>query len=178
MKKLLLIVFVLAICLLAMPQGVMAVDVVVNAQLPVQPFVFDAQINPAATPWPWVLAPDIVNDKNDAINLSVISSRDWDIIGWDATPVSGNRLAGHMYANGHPLLNGLKMQMGGVDGTLGALAEFDTAATPGQKILSGHPAIGTQTDFSDIQQLTVPADFGSTGYQITLWFEASEVAAP
>ena len=187
MKKVLLIGFILVILLLAFPQGVMAAPitppvVVVNAQLPMQTFVFEVNLNPAAPPsgptWPWILAANSDNLNPKAINLSVQSSRDWDINAWDNTPAVSPRLAGHMFANGHPLLKGFEMQMGGTGGTLGTLTEFSTDATPGQLILRGNPYIGTQTDHSDIRQTTQSADFGSTEYKITLTFTCSEVAVP
>jgi hypothetical protein len=178
MKKLLLIGLILAICVLAFPQGVMALDdsVTVNANLPLQTFAFDASINTGVGPtWPWVLQPSTANTNPGAINLTVVSSRQWDIAAWDANGNTAPRIAGHMFGDGHTLTNAFEIQMGGTNGNLGSLGPITTFATPGNPILSGNPLVGSQSDYANIMQTTVAGDFGSPNYAITLWFVASEL---
>jgi hypothetical protein len=169
MKKLLLIGLILAILLLAFPQGVMAAapqDVVVNANYQQTDVVFTA--DPAA-PWSWTLLADDA-DSNlypAALVFTVTSNADWTVSAEDTKTVAQNK--GHMIEAGTGGSHFLKQ-----------LFEIQNPANNGFLTLEGsgpvliQSGLATVTGFNkDIRQSVLTADrdyASSSGYTITVTF--------
>jgi hypothetical protein len=103
MKKLLLILFVLAILLLAFPQGVMAdpvnQPVIVNAQYTTAQLTFTA--NTVESKFPWTLVRSDVSGYNDNLNtdalvFTVDSNSPWTVVAADTSTAH----KGHMIEAG------------------------------------------------------------------------------
>jgi hypothetical protein len=179
MKKVLLIGFVLAICVLAFPQGVMALEkpVTVDATFAVKTFQFDAVTNSASPAvWPWVLSVGPDNINNDALKFTVDSSRLWEITAYDYNYAATHHKNGYMFGTDpNSLINPFEMQVGGTGGVMdGRGTVIGLPASP-ISILKGNPNVDPQIFYSDIWQKVQADDFGATdGYHITLYFVATE----
>jgi len=96
MKKVLLIGLILAICILAMPQGVMALqstkNATVNANV-VQALTFTATRNAYPSGLEWALTSGTDNLYPAAVRFQVVSTSAWTVVAWD-NEASGR--PGHM----------------------------------------------------------------------------------
>lgn len=175
MKRILLLGMILAICVLAFPQGVMAGDitpdgVVVDAAYEGSELVFTAEkYDPAegGPTWPWALSENPTADtapwnlQEDALYFTVDSTLDWDL------SASGSD-DGYMRTTTttvKPLLdNAFLIKDEGDDAWV-------TTPTAGTEIETGVPA---DTAFwKDIDQKVVQADYSADDYSITLTFTCS-----
>ena len=162
MKKVLLILFVLAILLLAFPQGVLAAtfpsnDVVINAEFGTATS-FDAQKNATAFPTPWVLTPGENNQVDEGINFFLTTQSN----GWSVTAESANNgfMTGGLQNLQSPFL---------VYSTTGGYV----APTGGAPIKDGD-ALNTAQDFSaNIRQPVALNDVGAALWTITIVFTCS-----
>jgi len=183
MKKLLLIVLILAICILAFPQGVMAEGSPVPRTVPVQAtyapvtLAFDAGNWAGTAPGitPWVLSVlTSPNEKVDALYFTVTSSRSWEITGYDNSPPTGHT-DGKMQGDHYSLQSDFLIQQGGT-GVMGpGFANIVGGSGSPKSILKGGPSNVAQWFYPDIRQPVLANDFGSlTGYGITLYFTCTE----
>jgi hypothetical protein len=163
MKKLLLIVFVLAICVLAFPHGVMAATqtpdpVIINAAYEGTALAFTAdKVLPESGPWSWPLSVNSPTDnkKSPALTFSVASPSNW-VVG-----VSGSD-GGYMRGDLGTLKTAFGMEVNNDD--------TNNPINGGINVLSGGPILATNFA-SDIWQPVQGDDFGSSGgYAITLTF--------
>ena len=160
MKKVLLIGIVLAILLLAMPQGVMAISqqAVVNANYySATTFVVN---NKFVGPWNLVVSPD--NTKDPGLSFDITTLDDWSVM----ASASNEGF------------------MTGSNGDLKSLFQMDLRTTPASgfqrldlatsKVAnSGGPSSEVQTWNSKLYQPVLYNDYGSasgTGYTITITF--------
>jgi hypothetical protein len=169
MKRVLLIGFILAICILAMPQGVLAADypktIPVDAQYGL---ATDFTVTPASTSgvWNWNLqsgAPFYDNHWTQALLFSVTTSYDWSVAVADTSSLgSGRHVYGFMEGNMHNLLYPFEMTL---NAGRGAIKDSSNVKD------NGHPSFSAQTWYADFWQPVADNDYGSTtGYAITLTF--------
>jgi len=92
MRKVLLIGFILAILLLAFPQGVMADDAIVNANVAAIPYSFSASYEGGM----WSLTTGMTNVDTIPIVVTITGNQYWDISAVDAD-ASKPGTPGHMY---------------------------------------------------------------------------------
>jgi hypothetical protein len=185
MKKLLLIVFVLAICVLAFSQGVMAdtpvpaKEVAINAKFLPKDLVFDAQTYGPSGPGSlvWDLHVDPENSKPNAIYLKVDSSRDWEITAYDkdasgASPKEDGKLLGDQHSLQKYFLIA-QLGTGGLEGSVFDNIVGGSGAVT--SIVKGGPLNVAQFIYPDVKQEVTATDFGSkTGYKITIVFTCTE----
>jgi hypothetical protein len=176
MKRVLLIGFILAVCILAMPQGVMAVapgtgvPVVVNALYDQQTDFTAALDNPSGG-WVWNLVVNTLpgdNDKPNAIHFSVSSLYGWSVSGVDSY-ATGTR--GHMQGDQGQLQNPYQMTVNG-----GAGGYVDFTGTPGVPVVvkSGGSLNVPQPWDESLRQVVLSNDLAShTGYHTQLTFTCS-----
>jgi hypothetical protein len=187
MKKLLLIGLILAICILAMPQGVLAATAtpVVNANI-AHTLVFTAP-----SPTQWILgrgAAATINLLSDTANgadpipIGVDSANKWDLKAIDANAggIEGHQAhmiptSGFVPTYALPLENALEVQTGGWGGTptFTALPESGNAPVI---IRSAQPS-GVVSFTEDLKQTVALADYVlTTGtYQMTITFTLNEL---
>jgi hypothetical protein len=161
MKKLLLIGIVLAICILAMPQGVLAATetspVTVNALYAGNPLAFAAAEDVASGGWAWNLLVNNDNYKSPALKFTVTSSSNWNVL---ATATDGGFMKGSLGTLKQPFQ--MEVNQGGTATTVGS----------GLTVLHDYGPVAPNTIYkSAIWQSVGNDDFGSTtGYAITLTF--------
>jgi hypothetical protein len=111
MKKLLLVGLILALCILAFPQGVMAVGVGDYQNVPITatygtPTDFTVVSKTESAGWSWPLIAGLDNPKDEVFAFHVKSSADWDL--W-ATDQSGTADPGYMMGSVKHLNEPFKM---------------------------------------------------------------------
>ena len=163
MKKVLLILFVLAILLLAFPQGVLAAtfpsnDVVINAEFGTATS-FNAQKSTTAFPDTWGLKPGENNQVDEGINFFLTTQSN----GWSVTAESAN--------------NGF--MTGGLQNLQSPFLVYSTTAgnyvapTGGVQIKGGD-ALNTNQDWNaNIRQPVALNDIGADLWTITIVFTCS-----
>ena len=162
MKKVLLILFVLAICVLAFPHGVMA-DNVQDKPVTIEAdygsefvTVFDAYLDPEFPAW---TLGEGANGRTDAIFFELNTLDDWIVTG-DASATSGK-----MVGSEHPLKN-LFLVDSPLYGPMGFASEL--------KFNEGKSSTSDQDWKSDVSQVVAPDDYASsTPYAITITFTCS-----
>jgi|WetSurMetagenome_2_1015567.scaffolds.fasta_scaffold44426_2 hypothetical protein len=169
MKKLLLIVLVLAICVLAFPQGVLADTATVNANIDTVT-EFHATYDPVDQ---WALTMGTTDQSDVPIVITVQSNQGWDVNAWDsldgAKPAS---TAGHMYEwDGDYVTAGSEM----LDTALTIQKEDSTYASLGGaadkvKIADGEASATEFDQNSYLQQYTAAGEKSllTTNYRIVL----------
>ena len=127
MKKLLLIVFVLAICILAFPQGVLADNAVITATVE-QSLSFDA-LGSNVTAWALnYFPPGPINTNTVGLNTAVSLNNPWHItLAGSGTPAGHLQPYGSAYF-GTALVNPLHIVNGADDQAVGAGATIFTSA--------------------------------------------------
>jgi hypothetical protein len=162
MRKLLLIGLVIAVCMLAFPQGVLAADVPIAATLG-SSITFDAS-GPSDA---WALSyneSEHINTLVDGIHLAVTSNDNWSVT------VIGNNNGKftEMGSGGHQLTNPLLIS------TIASPGSEDWTSTIGSvAIANGVPGIFDVP--RSLQQTIVFTDYPSNNYQIILTFTCSAV---
>jgi hypothetical protein len=163
MKKVLLLGLILAICILAMPQGALAADpvpVIINAQYG-SSFVttFNAYTYAGeGSEWPWVLG---VGDNTNKIQFELNTLDDWTVTGSDT---SGSSEKGFMKGSEHFLTSAFQVY----SESEGNLVTFES---DNQEIKAGAASTADQDWLADIHQTVVDTDYASsTPYTITLTF--------
>jgi len=168
MKKFLLIGLILAICVLAFPQGVLAAvddgSATVNANLPPIALVFDVT-SPAGT---WALARGSNNlEPANTITIEIDSSRPWTVTAVGATTTH----TGHMMSGTAPasFLENAVLIASTMD-----TSGFKSLATT-QNVQAGVAGNKLDTVFSpDLSQLVDDSDTAKTDYTITIEFTCTE----
>ena len=157
MKKLLLLGFVLAICILAMPQGVLAIDQPVTVNAVYYSATTFVVTNNVGT---WTLAVDGSNTNPAGLSFDIKTLDDWSVM----ASASNEGF------------------MTGSNGDLKSLFQMDLRTTPAlgferldlatSKVAnSGGPSSEVQTWNSKLYQPVLYNDYGSgTGYTITITF--------
>jgi hypothetical protein len=168
MKRVLLLGIVLAIFILAMPQGVLAIT---NPAVPVTANVADvlectADGGSSTAAWALVRGQDNVLSGSNGITLTVNSTFDWNLIAQDLT---GSGTVGHMYDSG--VLKFLNQPFMIEDD-----ASTMTSLAGTVDIESGPPQAET-TYTHDISQEVEFADYSGDGYTITVTFTCSQAVA-
>jgi hypothetical protein len=163
MKKLLLFGLILAILILAMPQGVLAfgTSATVNANIEgVMTCDANSNVNP------WALVRNNVNSVNDGISYNVTSTTDWTMTAADIT----NPLTGHMRDStvSKNLINPF-----GIEKETGGQASLETAV----QVKSGTPITKTKFD-ANINQTVDYADYSGNAYQIQIQFTCAAPTPP
>jgi hypothetical protein len=166
MKKVLLILFVLAICVLAFPQGVMAETTLPAQNVPIDAtyggselaFLADLDLGDG-----WVLSAGSDNVAPDALTFTVSSSHAWSVSADDIKSNSDPN-EGFMIGDEGPFTTPIWMEFN-QDGT-----QHNIIARP--NVLSGYGPIAPDTVYtSDLWQRVLDSDFGSTNpYTITIAF--------
>jgi hypothetical protein len=164
MKKVLLIGFVLAILLLAFPQGVMAaapVPVIVSATY-TSTTVFTAATNATAFPWTLTVGP---NSNPYALEFGLETLDKWTVTGED-TSLNRGTIAHHdgcMTGSVAHLISYFEMDAG---------SGYSTFATPLVIKAGNANSIPHSQDWkADIRQYVLNTDYASSnGYEITLTF--------
>jgi hypothetical protein len=172
MKKLLLIGLILAILLLAFPQGVMAAPVnqpvIVNAQYTTSQLTFTA--NPVASKFPWTLIRSDVTGYNDNLNsdalvFTVDSNGPWTVVAADTSTAH----KGHMIEAGTAGSHWLN-QLFQIRDTATYTLDGATAV----QIQTGNPVDVGFTKSIAQPLLVADHDFASSaGYTITVTFTCS-----
>jgi hypothetical protein len=172
MKKVLLIGLILAICILAFPQGVMAAEtgndnVIVTASFTGTALQFDAFQDPGFT-WALVesaagIIPPNGNLKVNGMNFTVDSRADYTVTAVDSKGTDrGHMTNGGSGAGYHFLANPFL-----IEGTSTMVNLEGTGTTP-VTIQAGTPAL---TNFKkDIDQAVVQSDYAAPSYAITVTF--------
>jgi hypothetical protein len=167
MKKVLLILFVLAICVLAFPHGVMAADpitpdpVIITAWYEGSALAFEVDLDLGEG---WILA--VGGDDNwqdNALTYTVSASHDWSVSA-DDIQTNAPSTEGFMVGDEGPLTSPIQMQYnedGAIDLTGGS-----------RNVLEGYGPIAPGTVYySDLWQKVVDSDFGSVNpFAITIQF--------
>jgi hypothetical protein len=168
MKKVLLILFVLAICVLAFPHGVMALpgtdSAIVNAEIKPTALVFDVT-DPTGT---WTMLRGTNNlEPTNTIKIEIDSS-----LVWTVTAVgSGADHTGHMISATAPATFLQNAVM--IESTM-APAGFKSLETS-QNVQTGPAGNKADTVFSpDLSQLVDDSDFARNDYKITIAFTCTE----
>ena len=178
MKRILLLGIVLAICILVMPQGVLANEitpdgVLVDASYAGSALTFTADKNTGegAPSWPWALSENAAdadapwNLQDNALVFTVDSTLDWTV----GATASDDGYMRTETTTVKPLLNNPFMIAtdDGLSMTDLELIDLETTTT----IETGIPA---DVGFSkDIDQKVVQADYSASDYKITLTFTCS-----
>jgi len=162
MKKLLLIGFVLAILLLAFPQGVLAAApkaVEVNASYGIASVTtFDAHLWDTM-PTPWGLS--VGDNTGNYMQFHLSTMDDWSVTGSDT---SGSATTGYMVGSEHSLKTPFQIYSTFNGG-------FRDFTTPGLKIKEGASSTANQDWQEAIQQTVTNTDYASsTLYKIVLTF--------
>jgi hypothetical protein len=170
MKKVLLILFVLAICVLAFPHGVMALDIPATGGAveigatygDEAATTFTAVLDGSeADPWSWPLSVG-VNTKNTAIHFSVDSLADWSITATDTLTGTG-----YMQGSEHPLSTLFEISTEYVP-------VWNDLAGADLPINEGHSSTSPQPFDESIRQTVTGTDYASTtGYQMEITFTLS-----
>jgi len=169
MKKVLLIGFILAILLLAFPQGVMAVDdatAVVNADL--AQVALNFKVTEPTTTWNLVRGANDLGSADPSladIKIEVDTSNYWTVSAEDTTTAH----KGHLIStSGEFLANPLMIETTNADTTGTSLAaKVDVG--------SGNPGSYTDTIFyRNLHQLVETTDKARSDYTITLTFSVAE----
>jgi hypothetical protein len=163
MKRVLLIGFILAICILAMPQGVLAIDrpVTVNA---VYTTATTFTVTGAITSGVYDMGILTVsnNEKTDALLFTVNSLTDWTVTGLDTTVPTIKR--GYMQGS---YTDPAKSLQNSFEVTIPAGGWWNFVSTTPLAINSGGPKSSDQTWLSSIRQIVTTTDYGSSsGYHI------------
>jgi len=166
MKKVLLIGLILAILLLAFPQGVMAIDktdpVTVNAAYAGGDLVFTADTVAAKFPWNLAEVGENLGNKNtDALVFTVDSPLIWHIDATDAATVPATE--GYMVSTTNPLhslANYFKIANEG-----GTMIDLSIS----KEIENGVPS-DNAAFYKTIDQAVVQSDFAMESYSITITF--------
>jgi hypothetical protein len=181
MKRVLLIGIVLAICILAMPQGVLATTLTgKNVNVDAKYAGADITCTPASTVGSgssstWVLTKaNNPNLKTGGITVGLETTRSYTITAYDSKGLTNEgKMTATDGAGAHVLANAFQMQMGGTGGVLGAAADIieTTPGTP-KLFVSGPPSKPTLS--SSIWQNIADTDWSSaTPYSITIVFTCS-----
>jgi hypothetical protein len=112
MKKVLLILFVLAICILAFPHGVMAVGVGGAQNVPITaeygvPTDFSVVSQTESSGWSWKLVANQLNFVPTVFAFHVQASADWDL--WATDVSTGTHTDGYMQGSVKHLNNPFEM---------------------------------------------------------------------
>jgi len=162
MKKLLLLGFVLAICILAMPQGVLAIDQPVTVNAVYYSATTFVVTNNVGT---WTLAVDGSNTNPAGLSFDIKTLDDWSV-----SASAGN--GGYMTGSNGDLKSRFEMDLR----TTPALGfQRLDLATP-KVANSGGPSSVVQHWTSNLYQPVLFNDYGSasaTGYAITLTFTST-----
>jgi hypothetical protein len=182
MKRVLLIGIILAILILAMPQGVLAVGpnaplpVVVNAQYgATSATTFDAVLHTVSGVWTWDLVTPSASDnlKSPAIDFTVNSLAIWDVTAYDSYATPAGRQKGFLHGDLGDLQNPVQMTSGG-GVTWNTLTTY-TSGSP-LTVYSGASKTSAQTWSENLKQPVTATDLAShSGYhtQITYTCVAS-----
>jgi hypothetical protein len=173
MKRILLIGFILAICILAMPQGVLAAqqssNVPISALYAGSPLAFQAALSTdsgANSVNPWQLVRGTDNGRTNALVFTVSDSEAWTVT---ATGSNGGYFAG-VTNSAHSLINPFWMEFspnGVRDG-----AQHNIIGGPA--VLNGGPIPDGSVYYSNVWQRVTDADFGDAGgYTLTITFTAT-----
>jgi hypothetical protein len=159
MKKVLFLGFILAILLLAFPQGVTAAT---TGSVTVDASIADSiDFTPSVTTitWPLVFTPSPINTLDPAVTFAVTSNRPWKINVDDKDGATAGHLTpwGGSGYSGTPLFNAL--HVGSVN--------LDTAG--GGIILSGEK--GSSSPTTSFTQTLVDTDAAGPTYRIVLTFD-------
>jgi hypothetical protein len=167
MKKLLIIGFVLAVCVLAFPQGVMAATdtdyVNVYATYYTATDFSATRIDPSGG-WVWDLVPGGDNEVDPAIRIHLITQSDWYIDAADTTPgqVRDGYLLGSLADPDKTLQSPFH-----VKNKAGEYVDLTSSKT----LASGNSLNTEQGWNAAINQPVVAADYGSTtGYTAQITF--------
>ena len=176
MKRILLLGIILAILILAMPQGVLALSdaktAIVNANV-VQALTFS--VTPAGALTDWQLTSGTTNDQADAVTFHVISTAGWDVKAADAT-TSGH--PGHLVQwDGSTYPASAKfiaaaMKIGQLPAA--GMADLSASASP---TLATHGAGTWDTDTTDLSQavnLVGDERLQTNNYRIVITFTCAQ----
>jgi|WetSurMetagenome_2_1015567.scaffolds.fasta_scaffold110923_2 hypothetical protein len=162
MKKLLFFGLILAICILAMPQGVLAATsaptVPIEATYLGTPLSFVAEKDLTESgSWSWPLSVNNHNLKSPALRFIVGTSSEWDVV---ATATDGGFMRGSLGLLKQPI----EMEVNN-DNAAHAIGS-------GLTVLNGYGPVASGTHYySDLWQQVNDDDYGAaSGYAITLTF--------
>jgi hypothetical protein len=183
MKRVLLIGIILAILILAMPQGVLAATktptVIVNAGYAGA----DLTCTPSTTigsgtglsAWDLTKTSGNNNFRSNALSIAIESTRTYHITAQDNKGATNEGLMTASDTAGlHVLANPFQMQMGGTGGARGSAADIIRTGSPlaAKEVVTGLPAKFTFQ--SDVWQQIADTDWSSTSpYSITILFTCS-----
>ena len=168
MKRVLLLGFILAICVLAVPQGVSAATLgtpssaVVNAEVADHAAITVVFV-PPTTPGYWLLDRQWDNELSNGIHMNVDCSQPWAVtVVTDANTVPGTQ--GYMLST----VGGIKLnQPFYIKCTIGSVpGNYHTLTSGAYGIASGTPQLPTDY-FYNIAQPVVVADNAALSYTMT-----------